>query len=401
MKNMSIKSLSLIILSIIVIYGAFVIYSAMTISKNTGEAEKFWTKYQDISSTRASAFNSIVKAMGFGEMIHLYKDYVVRKNPKKVAKIRVSIGKVHAAIDQYRDAAITTAERTALRQIKKVVDEYASNLLDAVSMIDQGYSSRQIDKVVTVDFNPAISGLAKLRAEVKAHRLEQTEQQSRVELMGEFQRALGFNGMIHHFEDFLLTQKQDLVEKVKQSVADIQVAADKYRNFDLVPSEDLALKELMAVVEQYRDNLDLAVKMANQGKAPEEIDLNVRIDNKPAFSALHILATESGKAIETSKNRTTNHLQSSSLLSRNIFLGSAIGLGILLLMISYVLFSHILGPINKISATLDKFIDGDLDIEFYGTERKDELGYMAMVIDKLRLILISYALRKNGDPGTQ
>ena len=72
-----------------------------------------------------------------------------------------------------------------------------------------------------------------------------------------------------------------------------------------------------------------------------------------------------------------------------------------MLLISYVLFSHVLGPINKISSTLDKFIDGDLDIEFYGTERKDELGYMASVIDKLRLILISYALRQSGDNSSQ
>ena len=63
-------------------------------------------------------------------------------------------------------------------------------------------------------------------------------------------------------------------------------------------------------------------------------------------------------------------------------------------------FPMYLGPINKISNTLDKFIDGDLDIEFYGTERKDELGYMATVIDKLRLILISYALRQTGDTGS-
>lgn len=399
MKNMSIKSLSLIILIFIAIYGAFVIYSAMTISRHTGEAEEFWIKYQDISSTRISAFNSIVNAMGYGQMIHQFKDYVIRKDEKSVAKIRVSVGKVHASIEQYTEATITSKERAALRQIKGVINAYAKNLEDAQSMIDEGYSSRQIDKVVKIDDSPAISGLATLRGEVKSHQLERSDQPSKTELLGEFHRALGFGGMIHQFKNFILRQNTDRVEKVKQAIADIQVAVDKYRNFSLVPAENLALNNLMDVVEKYRDNLDTAIKMAALNKAPEEIDLRVKIDDKPALSALQILHMEYSNAIEKSKRSTTNHLQSTTLLSRNIFLGSAIGLALLMLLISYVLFSHVLGPINKITKTLDKFIEGDLDIKFYGTERKDELGYMATVIDKLRLILISYALRQTSETG--
>ncbi len=396
MKNMSIKALSLIILTFILIYGAFVIYSAMTISKNTGDAEKFWVKYQDISSTRVSAFNSIVNAMGYGQMIHQFKDYVIRKDSALLPKIRIAHGKVFASIQQYTEASITPTERSALRKIKKVINAYSANLEDAQRMIDEGYSSRQIDRVVKVDDNPAISGLADLRISVKKHRLEQSDQPSKAELLGEFHRALGFGGMIHNFKNFILRQKKDRIEEVKKSIAEVQVAIDKYRNFSLVPAENLALKSMTDVIDKYRDNLDLAIKMASENKAPEEIDLRVKIDDKPALAALEVLHSEYSSAIEQSKTQTTKHLSSSTELAKNIFFGSAIGLALLMLLITYVLFSHILGPINKISSTLDKFIDGDLDIEFYGTERKDELGYMASVIDKLRLILISYALRQSG-----
>ncbi len=401
MKNMSIKALSFTILAFIAIYGAFVIYSAMTITGNSQQAEGFWTKYQDISSTRVSAFNSIEKALGYGQMVHRFKNYVITKDDKLPARIRVAVGKVHASIEQYTEASITPAERSALRQIKKVVDAYAINLQEASTMVDEGYSSRQIDKVVKVDDSPAMEGLTALRKAVKSHRLEQSDEPTKIELLGEIHRSLGYGGMIHEFKNYLLRQKSERVEKVKKSIADIQVAVDKYRNFSLVPAENLALNGLMEVVNKYRDNLDQAVTMANQHKSPEEIDLRVKIDDKPALSALQILHAEYSNAIELSKRTTTEHLQSNSLLSKNIFYGSAIGLGLLMLLITYVLFSHVLGPINKISHTLDKFIDGDLDIEFYGTERKDELGYMATVIDKLRLILISYALRQSGDAGSQ
>ena len=318
MKNMSIKALSFIILTFILIYGAFVIYSAMTISKNTGDAEKFWVKYQDISSTRVSAFNSIVNAMGYGQMIHEFKDYVIRKDEKLLPKIRIAHGKVFASIQQYTEASITPTERSALRKIKKVINAYSAYLEEARRMIDEGYSSRQIDRVVKVDDNPAISGLADLRLAVKKHRLEQSDQPSKAELLGEFHRALGFGGMIHNFKNFVLRQKKERIEDVKKSIAEVQVAIDKYRNFSLVPAENLALKSMTDVIEKYRDNLDLAIKMASENKAPEEIDLRVKIDDKPALAALEVLHSEYSSAIEKSKSDTTNHLQS-SLFFQGIF----------------------------------------------------------------------------------
>ena len=320
MKNMSIKALSLTILTFIAIYGAFVIYSAMTISKNTAEAENFWVEYQDISSTRVSAFNSIEKAIGYGQMVHQFKNFVIRKDDKLLSKIRVAVGKVHASIEHYTEAAITPGERSALRQIKKVVDAYAINLEDARTMIDEGYSSRQIDKVVKVDDSEAIDGLNSLRKAVKTHRLNKSDKVTKTQLLSEFHRSLGFGGMIHEFKNFVLRQKSERIEKVKKSIADIQVAVDKYRNFSLSPAENLALDGLMEVVNKYRENLDQAITMAAQNKAPEEIDLRVKIDDKPALSALQVLHAEySTVPSRKSKISTTDHLQSSTLLSRNPF----------------------------------------------------------------------------------
>ncbi len=396
MKNMSIKSLSLVIISFIVIYGAFVIYSAMTISRNTGEAEQFWTKYQDISSTRASAYNSIVNAMGYGEMIHLFKNYVLRKDQKLIAKIRTSIGKVHAAIDQYDKAAISPTERSALRDIRGVVKAFEKNIETARDMIEQGYSSRQIDKVVKVDDEPAITAIAALRSAVKSHKLQGKETTSRIELLGEFHNALGFGGINHHFQNYVLRQEAELIQKLKQSIAALQSSVDLYRSFSLVPAEDLALSRLTDIMKTYEHNLTLAIQLAGRSKAPEEIDWLVKVDDKPALSALRVLHIEISKKIESSKDRTTSQLASTTSLSQSIFIASAVGLALLILLISYVLFSHVIGPINKISATLERFIDGDLTIDFHGAERRDELGYMVEVIDKMRVILINYAMRKSG-----
>lgn len=400
MNNMSIKSLSFIILSLISLYGAFVIYSAFTISRNTDEAEQFWTQYQDISSTRASSFRAIVKALGYGGLVDNVKAYTLRKEPASVEDIRISVGKVLAAIEQYSETTITPPERAALRDIRSVVQAYFSKLENARNMVREGYSSRQIDRVTRVDDTPAIDAMAALKKEVIAHKLQSKEEVIRVELLNDLHQLFGFGGLIHQFRDYLLRQDPVRAGEAKQSITMIQGVIDRFRSFSLVPAEDLALKTLSEVVDSYNEKLEVATKLVGEGRSPEEIDWQVRIDDKPALSALQILATEISKEIENSKQKTTAHLSSTANLSKSIVIGSGVGLALLMLLISYVLFSHILGPIERITKTLAKFIEGELDIEFHGTTRKDELGYLARVIDKMRLILINYALRQSGGAKT-
>jgi hypothetical protein len=397
MKNMSIKFLSFVILIFIAIYGSFVIYSAITISRNINEAEVFWLKYQDISSTRTSAYNSIAKAMGYGGMIHHFKNYVLRKDTPRIAKVRVAAGEALASIEQYTETALTPDERNALRDIRSVVQAYAKNIELARQLVAEGKDASQIDKAVKINDGPALRGLAVLKAQIKSHKMQKDAQTNRVELLGEFNRALGFGGMIHQFKNYVLRQDAPRVGKVKRAIMDLQAAVDKYKSFPIRRTEETSLKSMLGVVQQYRDNLDLVTKLASEGKTPEEIDDQVKINDQPALSALRIPRMEVSNTIEVSKRRTTGHLANTTKFSQSILIGSAAGLALLMLLISYVQFSHVLGPINKISKSLAQFIDGDLDIDFYGVERKDELGYLARVIDKLRLILISYALRQTGN----
>lgn len=395
MKSMSIKSLSLIILTLISIFGAFVIYSALTISRNTAAAEDFWVEYQDISSTRASAFKSIVKAMGYGGLVDHFKSYLLRKEPGRIDDIRISVGKALAAIEQYSEASIAPEERSALRDLRSVVQRYAGKLDAAQGMVREGYSSRQIERVSRVDDAPAIDAMAVLKTAVLGNKLQKSATPTRIDLLNDLHQLFGFGGLIHQFDDYLLRQEPAQVEAAQKSIAAIERAIDLYRSFSLVPAEDLALKSLSEVAASYREKLDAARQMVGEKLSPEEIEFKVRIDNAPAESALQILYIEIGKAIEASKQKTTAHLASTSSLSRNIVIGSGIGLALLMALIAHVLFSHILGPINRITDTLAKFIEGQLDIDFHGTERKDELGYLARVIDKMRVILINYALRQS------
>ena len=394
MKNMSIKTLSYIILAFIAIYGAFVIYSARTISHNINDAKMFWLKYQDISSPRASAYSSIARAMGYGGMIHNFKNYVLRKDAKHIARVRVAAGEALSSLNRYSETALTPEERGAVRDIRSVIKAYARNMEVAREMAAKGSSARDIDHKVKIDDGPAIRGLAVLKAAIGSNRQQRESGVNRVELLGRFNETLGYGGMIHNFKNYVLRGKASYNQRAKDAINRLYQAMADYRALKVKPAEEMALKRLREVVEQYRLNLGKVGEMVAQSKTPEEIDAVVRIDDKPALSALRILRMEASNRIEISKRRTTDHLMNTTKFSRDIFLGSMIGLALLMALIAYVLLSHVLGPIHKMSKTLAQFIDGDFDVEFYGTDRRDELGYLARVIDKLRVILINYALRR-------
>jgi len=395
MKNLSIRFLSYIILSIIAVYGVFVIYSAFAISSANSKAEQFWTEYQDISSVRASAYNSIVQALGYGELVHQYNTYILRKDERRLPKIRVSIGKVHAAISQYTKTVLTPPERSALRDIRSVVRLYARNINKARRLARDAYSSRQIVKVASVDDAPAIAGLAVLRQEVIAHKLQDKDRIGRVELLAEFHRALGFGGMIHTYQSYILRQDKKQVVRARAAIKEVETAIDRYRGFSLAPAEDLALNSLLKVVQEYKVNLEKAVKLVADDMAPEEIDWKLKVDDAPALSALRILQRENNNLLDKSKKRTTDRLESTTAMSWTIMLASAIGLALLIALIAHVLFSHVLGPVNKLSKSLSQFVEGDLNVEFHGTQRQDELGYLANIVDKMRLILLRYAMSKS------
>ncbi len=390
---MSIRALSYVILVLIAVFGAFVITSALSISRNSDEAEQFWIDYQDISSPRADAFRSLVKAMGYGGMIDQFKRFVLRKEDELVPKVRVSVGKVLAAVEKYRETTINAEVDEALRKISRVALTYGKGIERAQQMADEGYSARQIQRVVLIDDEPAIESLEVLAKDVRTHRVRKDDRASRFELLGQLHRKLGYGGLIHQLDDYVLSQDKALAEELTKTLAELRRIIDAYRALGPNPAETMALNQLSEGIASYGDRLALAQRLVGERLAPEEIDRRVRMDGKVILSALQMLAQENSQHIVMAKLRTTEQLDSNSRLSSYIMFGSAGGLALLILLIGYVLLFHILRPIRRITDTVAQFIEGDLNVEFHGTDRKDELGYLARVIDKLRVILINYALR--------
>lgn len=106
--------------------------------------------------------------------------------------------------------------------------------------------------------------------------------------------AIGYGGMIHNFKNYVLRGDPALADAAR---ADHDRAVALLGRIEAVSRElaiSLPLYRLREVLEDYGENLELAVALTARGLAPSEIDAKVRIDDTGALS--EIVAAEQAVA---------------------------------------------------------------------------------------------------------
>jgi len=116
--------------------------------------------------TRQAALSTLQGAIGYGGMIHNFKNYVLRQDAPRIKAIEQNMADVRAAIDSLRATGLNGAEETALTDIARVVAAYADRLALAREMAERGEDPRAIDKVIKIDDSPALKGIATITDEV-------------------------------------------------------------------------------------------------------------------------------------------------------------------------------------------------------------------------------------------
>ncbi|WP_085909961.1 methyl-accepting chemotaxis protein [Kiloniella majae] len=165
--NFQIKHLGMIfsavLLAVVCVVGATTYYS----HKGNEDINHHWDRFSKVDYGKQLAVTDLQRALGFGGLIHQFKNYVLRQDEPRVAKINTAISTAKKALDSYRNLGITKQETDALNSITTVVDNYKSKLAEAQTMIKAGKSPQEIDTAVKIDDTPAIDGIAILNATVQ------------------------------------------------------------------------------------------------------------------------------------------------------------------------------------------------------------------------------------------
>ncbi len=124
------------------------------------DTENLWLNYNQKATAIDNALARLNMHIGYGGFIHNFKNYVLRRDEKYVARIDrnlIGISEEMARLDKLLGKP---EDRLALAQIRATFEEYAGKYQLAKPLVAEGKTSQEIDQVVKVDDTAALKAMA-------------------------------------------------------------------------------------------------------------------------------------------------------------------------------------------------------------------------------------------------
>jgi len=137
---------------------------------------------------RNDALNGIQSLIGYGGLIHDFKNYVIRGDSQYTARFLEKLSAALREIDDYRHLPNMSAEELdALSSIKQTFQQYHSQLAAIAAMKKEKVAVNKIDQLVFVDDQPALDAIKFLRHSLNSQNPEYWWQQAteRIRLISE------------------------------------------------------------------------------------------------------------------------------------------------------------------------------------------------------------------------
>ena len=123
-------------------------------------------KIRDIlihSNNKKVLVSKMKEEVGYGGLIHNFKNYVIRGDKKYSNRIEQNYQDLLKLIQNYKSLPnVSAQELEYLQDIKKVFDKYHRGISAVVTATEEGQSVRTLDKIVKVNDSPAIHALNQL-----------------------------------------------------------------------------------------------------------------------------------------------------------------------------------------------------------------------------------------------
>ncbi len=117
--------------------------------------------------TKTEQYGNMLSALGYGGLIHQFKNYLIRRDTPRLAKIKKSIAEYRRTAQAYRRLGINEQERQGLDTIDRMVKKYEENLLIAKGLIASGMLPVDILHRIKLDPKYLEQGLRKLKRAIE------------------------------------------------------------------------------------------------------------------------------------------------------------------------------------------------------------------------------------------
>lgn len=165
-SRVKIKSLAVITVIVCLTLAVAIGFVGERVYREASEIGSAWKTLESEDMQKYTLLGDLRDAIGYGGMIHQFKNMVLRTDAERAAKVSKAAGLAKEAIGKYRALDISTGEVDALKNIESVVSHYQSNTQKVLEQIGKGMSPQQIDGLVKISDKPALDGLALLEGVV-------------------------------------------------------------------------------------------------------------------------------------------------------------------------------------------------------------------------------------------
>jgi PAS domain S-box-containing protein len=377
---MDISSSVKLYIFLIVIGGTIIISAAGFSLYKASDIQSAWLDFDENRSDKNRALLALRKQIGFGGMIHNFKNYLLRKNLENKKQVNLSLGGAKASLDRYKILSLNNNEINAINIIEDTLLAYeeALNVID--KKINEGKSIREIDAAVKIDDTGALLSIEILSKENSANSLSK----SKSYLLSLIRKELGYGGMIHFYKNYILRSDENFKHRARASLNFALNYIDEYSKKNLSVFETQQLSILAQQLNKYGYHLSIIDGLIFKKLNPREIDKQVQINDEPIFESLKSL--EQQTIVQLEKRADEVEASISFIVFAAKFIGGMTFLIILLIAAGSFWFVklRIVNPITSLIKVMGKLSVGDTNVEVKNISNNNEIGDMARSVDTFK-----------------
>ena len=361
----------------LILTGGSIVLSASFSLISTSEIQAIWKGFEASRSVKSRSLGALRSQLGYGGMIHNFKNFILRREQKYFHSAAQSLGGARAELIRYQTFHLSPRERRAIADIGNILDAYGRALTTVAGLVRQGKTPAEIDRVVRIDDGPAIRGLQMLEEVESEEDVNRGIKDNKACIVSTLRSVIGYGGMIHNYKNYLLRREASLRTAVGEDISRARRALSKYEALGVNGIEKDAIKRIRDVLTAYENQTRNIAHFLQQGETPMAIDRMVYVEDAPALAALNDLDREIVAQSESGAVRLREALERVMMMETFSLFIAAIATLVLIAGCYWLIRVQIVRPINSLTENMTRLAREDLDIEIQGVDKNNEIGSMA------------------------
>ena len=103
----------------------------------------------------------------------------------------------------------------------------------------------------------------------------------------------GYGGLIHNYKNYVLRQDPALIPLIQYDLKILYRGVNQYATLNITDAEQKAIARLKRMLDLYQFKFKFTQRLIAEGKSPQAVDIDVQINDSPAFEAINYLSSQS------------------------------------------------------------------------------------------------------------